>query len=226
LGRAGERTLNDVGSMGADIVRYVLPGSSDAQSALDSLAAGQRAADDLSGGRLGDAAGNYAEAIASGISALPLVPSFVGMAKRAIPSKPAELTKLLSSTGPTLKQMGTGVFGPVFETTKDWDAAVRTLSQAKDGEVPALLTHPDVPNPIDVPWGRAGAGGHDGWGLSKMIDFHPEVVARFPELLADMKAVQRSPNRIQLESKTHRAAVRLQWDGQSKTWLLTGFEKQ
>jgi hypothetical protein len=63
-------------------------------------------------------------------------------------------------------------------------------------------------------------------GLAKMTRFHPESVADFPQHLADMTAVSVTPNRIGLESSTHKAAVRLQWNGQNKTWLLTGFEKK
>ena len=41
-----------------------------------------------------------------------------------------------------------------------------------------------------------------------------------------MEVVSRSANRVNLESKTHKAGVRLDWDGVRKTWLMTMFEKK
>lgn len=41
-----------------------------------------------------------------------------------------------------------------------------------------------------------------------------------------MHVTTRTDNRIQLESSTHQAAVRLTWDNERKTWLLTAFEKK
>ena len=41
-----------------------------------------------------------------------------------------------------------------------------------------------------------------------------------------MVVISRSANRVNLESKTHKAAVRLEWDGEKKNWLLTAFEKE
>ena len=41
-----------------------------------------------------------------------------------------------------------------------------------------------------------------------------------------MHVTQRSMNRVQLESDTHQAAVRLTWNDENKNWLLTAFEKK
>ncbi|MDE6460588.1 MAG: hypothetical protein K2K52_07155, partial [Paramuribaculum sp.] len=41
-----------------------------------------------------------------------------------------------------------------------------------------------------------------------------------------MEVVSKSENRINLESKTHKAAVRLTWNNKRKKWLLTAFEKK
>lgn len=41
-----------------------------------------------------------------------------------------------------------------------------------------------------------------------------------------MHIVKRSENRINLESGTHNAAVRLTWNKEKKKWLLTAFEKK
>lgn len=41
-----------------------------------------------------------------------------------------------------------------------------------------------------------------------------------------MHVTQRYMNRVQLESDTHQAAVRLTWNEEKKNWLLTAFEKK
>lgn len=41
-----------------------------------------------------------------------------------------------------------------------------------------------------------------------------------------MNVVSRTANRVKLESGTHEGSVRLTWDGKTKKWLLTAFEKR
>jgi hypothetical protein len=81
-----------------------------------------------------------------------------------------------------------------------------------------VLSHPDVPAPIDVVWGNA-----DG-GLAHILARHPEVVGILPDRLAGMHVAELSKNRIQLTDGEHTAVVRLAHDSRAKTWLLTAFE--
>ena len=74
--------------------------------------------------------------------------------------------------------------------------------------------------------GKEGPGRIDGYGLAKLLKFHPEVVDNLQEILDQMPVTQRSENRIQLESDTHQAAVRLTWNEKKRNWLLTAFEKE
>jgi hypothetical protein len=116
-------------------------------------------------------------------------------------------------------------FGPVFEDVRgDYAAAVRKLAQAQDGEAPGVLRHPEI-GEIALPWGKAGTGDSDGEGLAKLLRFHPDVVDDLPDMIAGMSIRSRTPRRVQLESATHRAGVRLDYDGAQKTWLLTAFKK-
>lgn len=119
-----------------------------------------------------------------------------------------------------------GPYGPIFQADEfsDWGTSVRELQARQSGEIPGGLSHPDV-GPIDVVWGRYDrARPNKGGGLSKIIDKHPEVIERLPEILAGMEVTQRSENRIRLASADHRAVVRLDYDGEAKTWLMTAFE--
>jgi hypothetical protein len=222
VSRAGANTLRDVTGYADFLLRNVLPGSSEAAALQDAARYYDAASGDVIAGRYGSAFGNYAQSFAQGLGGL--LP-FGGMVRQVGKIKPQALRELLSSAGPTLKEVGTGLFGPVFETISDWNTAVRTLVKTRTGEVRGLLQHPDVPGPIDVPWGKPGTRKSDGWGLAKMLRFHPEVVAEFPQILFGMRATSISPNRIILDSPNHKAAVSLDWHGASKTWLLSGYQK-
>ena len=121
---------------------------------------------------------------------------------------------------------GFGDFGPVFTQFKgDAQGAIKVLSELQDGEAIGALHHKDIGD-IDLVWGNAGTGKSDGFGLAKLVKFHPEVVEHLQEILDDMHIVKRSENRINLESDTHKAAVRLTWNKKKKKWLLTAFEKR
>ncbi|MDR2034154.1 MAG: hypothetical protein LBP89_05935, partial [Helicobacteraceae bacterium] len=41
-----------------------------------------------------------------------------------------------------------------------------------------------------------------------------------------MSVVSRSENRVRMESPTHAAGIRLDYDGNKKKWLMTAFEKR
>jgi len=118
-----------------------------------------------------------------------------------------------------------GAFGPVLtEHYHDAPGAIAKLKEMKTGEALGALHHPDIGD-IDLPWGVEGKNEHDGYGLAKLLRWHPEVVDNLQDIIGSMKVRTRSENRAQLESETHKGAVRLQWDGVAKKWLLTAFEK-
>lgn len=112
---------------------------------------------------------------------------------------------------------------PAVTRQSVWADARDALMLARQGEVRGALFHRDI-GPIDVKWGEAGTGKSDGMGLAKLAAFHPEVLENLPALLEQMEVVSRTANRIRLESPTHKAAVRLDWDGQQQTWLMTAYE--
>lgn len=119
-----------------------------------------------------------------------------------------------------------GPFGPILTQYKgDAQGAINALTELQDGEAVAALNHPDVGD-IDLVWGKAGTQESNGFGLAKLVKWHPEVLADLQAVVSSLKVVERSKNRIQLESANHKAAVRLEWDGQVKHWLLTAFEKK
>lgn len=119
----------------------------------------------------------------------------------------------------------TGPFGPVLTEFKgDAKGAIAKLMEMKSGEAIGALHHPDIGD-IDLVWGEEGKNAHDGFGLSKLVRWHPEVLGDLQNIVAGMQVVKRSENRVMLESAEHKGGVRLQWDGVRKHWLLTAFRK-
>ena len=125
-----------------------------------------------------------------------------------------------------IKPVGKGDFGDIYDQFKGKPKeAVDFLIKKKGGEAIGALSHKDVGD-IDLVWGEEGTGKSDGFGLAKLAKYHPEVLDKLQEILDDMHVTKRTENRINLESDTHQAAVRLTWNDQKKNWLLTAFEKK
>ncbi|GHV04864.1 hypothetical protein AGMMS50229_07020 [Campylobacterota bacterium] len=119
-----------------------------------------------------------------------------------------------------------GGFGTIYTQFRGKpNEAIAHLMKTKEGEAVGALYHKDV-GEIDLVWGVEGTGKSDGYGLSKIVKFHPEVLNDLQGILSSMKVVSKSENRIRLESVSHTAGIRLDYDGKSKTWLMTAFEKR
>lgn len=119
-----------------------------------------------------------------------------------------------------------GPFGPILRNFKgDAQGAIKALTEMRDGEAIGALHHPEIGD-IDLVWGEPGTGHSDGYGLSKLVDFHSEVVGDLQGILSSMQIKSRGQNRIRMESKTHEATVSLNYYGKAKTWLLTEYEKK
>lgn len=125
-----------------------------------------------------------------------------------------------------IKPVGVGAFGNIYNQFRgNAKAAIEFLKKVRGGEAVGALYHKDIGD-IDLVWGKEGTGHSDGYGLSKLVKYHPEVLDNLQEILNDMRVVSSSKNRVNLESETHKAGVRLTWDGERKSWLLTAFKKE
>ena len=125
-----------------------------------------------------------------------------------------------------IKPVGVGAFGNIYNQFRgNAKAAIEFLKKIRGGEAVGALHHKDIGD-IDLVWGKEGTGHSDSYGLSKLVKYHPEVLDNLQEILNDMRVVSSSKNRVNLESETHKAGVRLTWDGERKSWLLTAFKKE
>lgn len=125
-----------------------------------------------------------------------------------------------------IKPVGVGAFGNIYNQFRgNAKAAIEFLKKVRGGEAVGALHHKDIGD-IDLVWGKEGTGHSDGYGLSKLVKYHTEVLDNLQEILNDMRVVSSSKNRVNLESETHKAGVRLTWDGERKSWLLTAFKNE
>ncbi|SNY93502.1 hypothetical protein SAMN04515647_3799 [Cohaesibacter sp. ES.047] len=124
--------------------------------------------------------------------------------------------------------IGEGVFGPVLDIEahgKDWGKVAARLKDMETGEAPRALDHPEIGD-IDVIWGSYDPKTRKGSGLKKVFEKHPEVVDNLPAIIRQAEVYTQSQNRIRLTDGDHNIVVRLDYDGQAKTWLMTAFEKR
>lgn len=125
-----------------------------------------------------------------------------------------------------IKPVGVGAFGNIYNQFRgNAKAAIEFLKKVRGGEAVGALHHKDIGD-IDLVLGKEGTGHSDGYGLSKLVKYHPEILDNLQEILNDMRVVSSSKNRVNLESEIHKAGVRLTWDGERKSWLLTAFKKE
>lgn len=121
----------------------------------------------------------------------------------------------------------TGAFGPIFKQFKhDAQGAIEHLRKQQTGEAVAALHHPEVGD-IDLVWGKEGTKTkeyEDGMGLAKIIKKHSEVLDDLQGFVSDLSVQKRSKNRVVLSDGSGKALVRLDWDGESKHWLLTAYD--
>ncbi|MEI6346077.1 MAG: hypothetical protein WCO79_02485 [bacterium] len=121
----------------------------------------------------------------------------------------------------TLKEIGAGQFGPIFEGPTGQDA-VELLLAKRTGEVRNAFSHPKIGEDIDLVWDSG-----EGKGLISIATDHPDVLPLLSELVRSGEIYAASANRIKLISSLHGktgiAIIRLDFDGVAKKWLLTGF---
>lgn len=116
-------------------------------------------------------------------------------------------------------------FGKIYKNLKGkYHEAKKILLLNKSGDAIGALNHKEL-GYIDLVYGEEGTGRSDGFGLAKIAKYHPEVLNNLDEIIYDMPIVKKSTNRVKLETEDHFVSIRLEWDGESKHWLLTAFEK-
>jgi N12 class adenine-specific DNA methylase/GGDEF domain-containing protein len=111
-------------------------------------------------------------------------------------------------------------FGPVHtEYRNDPAGAIRRLMADKTGE--AIVNHPDL-GEISLIYGDGRAG------LSHIAERRGEdFLKRLPKLFENGTVYTKpnQPGRVFLGNDRKEATIRLDWNGQAKTWLVSAYEK-
>lgn len=122
--------------------------------------------------------------------------------------------------------------GPIFTGYEGHsrEAIERLLKEKRGVAVGAL----DVPGlgPVDLMWGKTGK---DGWGLAHIIERRDaegldgvDFSRKLPEILSqgELRTREKMPGRVYIETPDRTAIVRLDWNGESKRWLLTAYQNE
>ncbi|EGK8074183.1 hypothetical protein IO361_000242 [Campylobacter upsaliensis] len=151
--------------------------------------------------------------------------------ERHLPFAREEFQKLFNLT--PLKEFGTNY----AEFYRDGKGAVeKLLKEAEDfkqrgekgefkGQVAGAFYKEGL-GEIDLVWGEAGSGKSDGFGLAKIVKYHPEVIDKLDDIIANTSIVKESDNRYHLENENYKLAIRKDFEGEKTNWLLTAFEKK
>lgn len=107
--------------------------------------------------------------------------------------------------------------------------AIEFLINKQDGEAIAALYYKSskygMEIDIDLPWGYEGTGTGNGYGLAKIVKYHPEVLHDMQGLLNGMQVKTIGKKKIELVSKDYKATIKLVYDDLDKNWLLTMYKK-
>lgn len=104
-------------------------------------------------------------------------------------------------------------------------AAIKALMEAGGGVAVAALHHPDVGD-IDLRWGDASDKKSNGYGLAKLIKWHPEALRDLQAFVEQMAVERQGPARIWLARGADVAILSKDWRGTSGNWLLTAYTKK
>ena len=63
-------------------------------------------------------------------------------------------------------------------------------------------------------------------GLAKIVKYHPDIIDGLPATVAGLPVRSKSANRVILESDDAKVLVRLDYDSNAKSWLLTAYRKE
>jgi len=119
----------------------------------------------------------------------------------------------------------TGPHGPIYREYSGKPAeAIAKLMREQKGEVPRVWYHP-VLGWIDLIWGnKAGELAHI---IAKHVEGQKDLnLDDFAEMIPGMRVEENDGHTATLENERHEAAMRLDYDGNTKQWLVTAYEKK
>ena len=105
-----------------------------------------------------------------------------------------------------------------------WRQAIKFLIEQKKGIAVAALKHPALGD-VDIVWGKAGDSRQHGYGLAKIVEYHPEVLENIQPILSKMTNMRyKGAKGYDLKFQNYKATVREVYNGKERRWLMTMFE--
>lgn len=102
--------------------------------------------------------------------------------------------------------------------------AIAFLMGEQKGIAVAALYHPELGD-VDIVWGNAGNKRQHGFGLAKIIEYHPEVLDKMQMILERMNKMRfKGDKGYDLRYKNFKATVRPMYNDKERPWLMTMFE--
>lgn len=127
---------------------------------------------------------------------------------------------IIKETAP--KVIGKGSFGDIVTGPKGSNA-VDFLLRNKGGEIPGAMNRTGLGD-IDFVYGR---GGEDGYGLAHIEEKHPEMIPHIEDIIKNGEIIKQANDRIIILKDVSKgkgvAAIRLDWNGAKKQWLVSSF---
>ena len=103
--------------------------------------------------------------------------------------------------------------------------AVQKLLAEEQGQVAGAFYRDDLGD-ITLPWGEAGTGRSDGWGLAKIKRFHPEVMDRLDEIIRDGKFYFDEKGRPNIKLGDEIVGLKDNWLGkETPYWIVSSYDK-
>ena len=127
-----------------------------------------------------------------------------------------------------MKILGVGSFGVIYSGLTE-QAAIDFLITKRHGEKKAAFVRFEI-GKIDLVWGEQGTSIKEGHGLVHILEKHPEIISELAKIIIECVVYKQGNDRLLIvknvgEDKNQVAAVRLDWNGNEKTWLVSAFNE-
>lgn len=123
---------------------------------------------------------------------------------------------------------GIGEFGMIYSGIVGQDA-LHFIFEARGGEVKGAFHRVEI-GEIHLVWGEKASNGREGHGLAHIIEKHPEIIDKLFMIITEGSVYKQGNDRLLIiknvgENRNQVAAVRLDWNGIQKTWLVSAFNE-
>ncbi|EAH8791535.1 DUF3519 domain-containing protein [Campylobacter jejuni] len=109
----------------------------------------------------------------------------------------------------------------------DGKGTLQKLLIEKQGQVAGAFHRKDLGD-IDLVWGAEGSSRSDGYGLSKIVKYHNEVLHQIDNIINEGELKRDNKGRLNIEYKNSIIGLRDNWKGEKNKnhWIITSYSKR